>query len=60
MERVTLFYEDQSEVKISREVFINEKGQLHFDGHDVGESVGWGSSEYEYKYSVESRELEKI
>ena len=44
------------------EVLINANGKLLFEGYDVGKMVGktWGSTEYEYKYSVEPQELEKL
>jgi hypothetical protein len=44
------------------EMYFNEKGQLIFDGYDIGKSVDdwWGDSDYEYGYTIEVGEVEKL
>lgn len=62
MEKVTLFQLENSNIKIFIEIYFNEKGQLRFDGQDIGKSVesAWGSSEYEYMYTIEPEEVNKF
>lgn len=62
MEKVILFYEERPDVKISMQIYFNEKGQLYFDGYDFGvllESI-YGDDDFEYTITVEPAELEKI
>lgn len=44
------------------EMYFNEKGQLIFDGFDVGKAVedAMGDSDYEYTYTIESKEIIKL
>lgn len=37
------------------EIYFTEKGQLFFDGYDIGKTVKkiWGDSDYEYTYTIE-------
>lgn len=44
MEKVVLFYLERPDIKISMEIYFNEKDQLCFDGYDIGKSVEglWG------------------
>jgi len=62
MEKVTLFSLEKPEIKISMELYFNEKDQLYFDGYDVGKSVEkvWGDSDYEYSYTIEPEEVIKF
>jgi hypothetical protein len=62
MERIELFKLERPDIKISMEMYFNKKGQLIFDGYDIGKSVGdwWGSSDYEYGYTIEALEVEKL
>ncbi|RPI06987.1 MAG: hypothetical protein EHM64_00900 [Ignavibacteriae bacterium] len=62
MEKVILFYLERPDIKISMKIYFNEKGQLYFDGHDVGKSVEeyCGDSDYEYIYTVEPEEVNKF
>ena len=62
MEKVTLFFLERPDIKISMQLYFNEKGQLYFDGYDTGKLVeeAWGNSEYEYSYTVESDEVNKF
>ena len=62
MEKVTLFYSNKPGIKISMEIYFNEKNQLYFDGYDIGEIVEqcWGDSDYEYTYTIEPEEVNKF
>ena len=62
MEKVTLFYLERPDLKISIQIYFNEKDQLYFDGHDIGNSVEevWGDSDYEYIYKIEPEEVNKF
>ena len=62
MEKVTLFYLERPDIKISMQIYFTEKGQLYFDGHDIGKAVenAWGDSDYEYLYSIEPEEVHKF
>lgn len=44
------------------EVYFTELNQLYFDGYDIGKLVedAWGDSDYEYTYTVEPIEVEKL
>ena len=62
MEKVTLFYLQRPDIKISIEIYFNELGQLYFDGYDIGEAVkkALGDSDYEYTYTIEPEEVNKF
>jgi len=62
MEKVTLFYLERPDIKISMELYFNDKNQLYFDGYDIGKSVeeAWGDSDYEYTYTIEPGEVNKF
>lgn len=62
MERITLFKLENSSIKISMEIYFNDKDQLIFDGYDIGKSVenAWGDSDYEYTYTIEPKEVDKL
>jgi hypothetical protein len=62
MEKVTLFHLERSDIKISMQIYFNEKDQLYFDGYDIGKTVKevWGDSDYEYTYTIESEEVNKF
>ena len=62
MEKVTLFYLEMPDIKISMEMYFNDKNQLYFDGCDTGKSVeeAWGDFDYEYTYTIESEEVNKF
>lgn len=62
MEKVTLFYLENSNIKISMQIYFNEKDQLYFDGYDTGKSVkeAYGNSDYEYVYAIEPEEVNKF
>jgi hypothetical protein len=62
MEKVKLFELEHSTIKISIEIYFSEKGQLIVDGYDIGKTVEdcWGNSDYEYKYTIEPNEVEKL
>jgi hypothetical protein len=59
MDKVTLFYLERPDIKISMEIYFNDKDQLFFDGYDIGKSVEevWGDSDYEYTYTIEPEEV---
>jgi len=62
MEKVTLFYLENSNIKISMQIYFNEKGQLYFNGYDTGKFVEetFGDSDYEYIYTIEPEEVYKF
>jgi hypothetical protein len=62
MEKVTLFYLERPDIKISMQIYFNEQDQLYFDGYDIGESVEeyFGDSDYEYDYTIEPGEVDKL
>jgi hypothetical protein len=62
MDKVTLFYLERPDIKISMEIYFNDKDQLFFDGYDIGKSVEevWGDSDYEYTYTIEPEEVNKF
>ena len=62
MEKVTLYYVEKPDIKISMEIYFNEKDQLYFEGYDIGNLVkeAFGDSDYEYDYTVEPFEVEKL
>lgn len=62
MEKVTLFYLKNSNIKISMQIYFNEKGQLYFDGYDTGKIVEetMGDSDYEYIYTIEPEDVHKF
>ena len=62
MEKVTLFNVERPDIKISMEIYFNEKGQLYFDGYDIGKTVeeAWGDSDYEYTYTIEPDQVGKF
>ena len=62
MERIQLFRLEGPTIKISMELYFNEKGQLIFDGYDIGKGVEdcWGDSDYEYTYTIEPINVKKF
>jgi len=62
LEKITLFYLERPDIKISMEIYFNDKGQLYFDGYDIGKSVedAWGDADYEYTYTIEPNEINKF
>jgi len=62
MVRITLYREERPDIKINMEMYFNKKGQLIFDGYDIGKSVEdwWGDSDYEYSYTIEAAEVKKL
>lgn len=62
MEKIILYKEESENIKISMEMYFNEKGQLIFDGFDIGKTVKeiWGDSDYEYYYTIEPEEVKKL
>jgi len=62
MEKVTLFYLENSNIKITMQIYFNEKDQLYFDGYDSGKLVedAWGSSDYEYAYTIVPDQVNKF
>ncbi len=44
------------------EMYFNSSGQLIFDGYDIGKRVEeiFGDSDYEYTYTIEPEEVEKL
>ena len=57
-----LFYLERPGIIISMEIYFTDKGQLFFEGYDVGKTVEevWGDSDYEYSYTIEPDEVNKF
>ena len=62
MEKVILFYLEHPDIKISMEIYFTDKGQLFFDGYDIGKTVKevWGDADYEYSHTIEPDQVEKL
>lgn len=62
MQKVSLYYYESNEIKISMELYFNELGLLIFDGYDIGKKVEelMGDIDYEYSYNIEALEVEKF
>jgi len=62
MEKITLYEFESPDIKISMQVYFNEKNELIFDGYDIGETVNefMGDSDYEYQYSLKYDEAKKL
>jgi hypothetical protein len=62
MDRVLLFSSDTPGVKITIEIYFDEKGNLVVEGYDIGKVVSdyWGDSDYEYSVSLEPSEAAKL
>src|SRR5210317_1937096 len=62
MEKVTLFSLNEDHIKISMELYFNERNELFFDGYDIGKRVEdiWGDSDYEYCYTINPSEVKKL
>lgn len=62
MKKIVLFKLKRPDIKISMEIYFNKEAQLIFDGYDIGKSVEdwWGDSDYEYNYTIEAVEVEKL
>ena len=62
MEKITLFFLEKPDVKITMQIYFNEKNQLFFDGYDTGILIKktWGNSDYEYNYTIQPEEVTKF
>jgi len=62
MERITLYREVRPDIVIHMELYFNDKGQLLFDGQDIGKAVEayWGYSDYECTYTIEPSGVEQL
>ena len=62
LEREILYSIESPDIKISMEVSFNAKGQLVFDGYDIGKTVNdfFGEPDYEYHYTIEPEEVNKF
>lgn len=62
MEKIILYREERPDINIYMDMYFNNDGQLIFDGQDIGKSVAeyWGDSDYEYTYTIEPAEVEKL
>lgn len=62
MEKIELYKFENANIKISMELYFNEKEQLIFDGYDIGKRVEecWGDSDYEYSYTIEPLHVGKL
>lgn len=61
-ERIVLYTHQSSDIEVSMEMYFNEKGELIFDGYDIGKIVEeyHGDSDYEYTYTIQPEELNKF
>jgi len=62
MKKTLLFARNDENIKISIEIYFNEKDQLYFYGYDIGKSVKefQGDLDYEYTYTIEQDEVNKF
>lgn len=62
IEKITLYYEERTDIKISMELRFTETGNLFFDGYDFGKFVKehFGRSDYEYSYTIKPEEVIKL
>lgn len=62
MEKTTLFFLELPDIKISIQIYFNEKNQLYLDGYDIGSAVEerLGDSDYEYTHTIEPEEVKKF
>lgn len=62
LEKINLFTLDSPKIKISMDIYFNEKHQLIFEGYDVGKTVEdlIGDLDYEYFYIIEWDEVKKL
>lgn len=62
MEKIVLYSVKRPGISIYMELYFNDKGQLVFEGQDIGKAVEeyWGDSDYEYSYVIEPSEVEKM
>ena len=62
MEKITLYNQELPGIKISIQIYFNEKNQLYFDGYDIGSVVEerLGDSDYEYTHTIEPEEVKKF
>jgi len=62
MQKIVLFNLQRRDIEISIQMFFNEKEQFYFDGYDSGKLVEevWGTSDYEYSYTIEREEVNKL
>ncbi len=62
MEKITLYHQETPGIKISIQIYFNEKNQLYLDGYDIGSTVkeNLGDSDYEYVHTIEPEEVKKL
>lgn len=62
MEKTTLYYQESPSIKISIQIYFNEKNQLTLDGYDIGPAVkeSFGDLDYEYIHTIEPDEVKKF
>ncbi len=62
MEKTTLYHQESPDIKISIQIYFNEKNQLTLDGYDIGSAVEerFGDSDYEYTHTIEPEDVKKF
>lgn len=62
MEKTTLYHLELPDIKISIQIYFNEKEQLILDGYDIGPAVeeSFGDLDYEYIHTIEPEEVKKF
>lgn len=62
MEKTTLYHLELPDIKISIQIYFNEKNQLTLDGYDLGSAVEerLGDLDYEYTQTIEPDEVKKF
>jgi hypothetical protein len=62
MNHVTLYEYEDSNIKISMEIYFDENDKLKFAGYDTGKTVErlMGDSDYEYYYTIEYAAVKKL
>lgn len=62
MHRISLYEHESPGLKVSLDLYFNEKNQLILDGYDIGKTVYElrGDADYEYIYTINFTEVQKI
>ena len=62
MKKVSLFQEENDDIKISIQIYFNEENKLILDGYDCGKLVKKLRGDYDYEYlcTVEEKDVPKL
>lgn len=62
VKKVTLYHYERPDLKVTMEVYFNDKNELYFNGYDIGAYVEehFGDIDYEYSYTIVPEEVKKF